>query len=210
MNFFDFRLKIKEFPLVSIQNLKLAGIYNPLLKMQLSRWVGKNKIIKLRKNIYILNSDERRINPSRMFLAKQIYSPSYISMEYALSYYGLIPERVADITSLTTRKTAIFKNEYGVFSYRHVQPCFFTGFTESRDEENLFYFIATPEKAVVDFIYFNMAQFSKNEKEVFLESFRFQNLERLKKNKMASYAQLVRNRKLFRIVKELGKLIRRQ
>ncbi len=209
MNFSNFRSSIRKFPLISIQNLKLAGIYTHNLKVQLSRWVHGGKIIKLRKNLYVLNTEEREKNPSRMFLAKQIYSPSYISMEYALSFYGIIPERVVDVTCLTTKKTVTFKNKYGSFSYRHIQPHFFTGFIENKDEENLSYFIATPEKAVVDFIYFNLSRFLKDTQEVFIESYRFQNLERLKKNKMRNYARLIKNKKLFRIVKELEVLIRR-
>lgn len=203
MNFFNFRSKVGKFPLISIKNLKLAGLYTHALKIQLSRWVQSKKIVKLRKNIYILNAEDRRINPSRMFLAREIYSPSYISLETALSYYGLIPERVVDITSLTTRKTTAFKNEYGVFSYRHIQPHFFTGFLENKDEENLPFFIATPEKAVVDFIYFNLIQFAKDYKEVLTESYRFQNLGNLRKNKMLGYASLIKNKKLFRIIKGL-------
>lgn len=88
-----------------------------------------------------------------MFIAKEIYSPSYVSLEYALSIYGLIPERVVDVTSVTTKKPIEFKNKLGVFIYQHIKENCFTGFIEKEDENGLVYFIATPEKAVADFLY---------------------------------------------------------
>jgi hypothetical protein len=55
-----------------------------------------------------------------MEIANPLYGPSYISLEYALSYYGLIPERVESITSVTTKRSKKFITPLGSFSYEHI------------------------------------------------------------------------------------------
>ncbi|MCX5781551.1 MAG: hypothetical protein NT145_02430 [Elusimicrobia bacterium] len=206
MNFNDFKNKIRSFPLINVQTLKLEGVYNHSLQVQMLRWQKSRKLIKLRNNLYILNSEDRKINPSRLYISSQIYSPSYVSLEYALSLYGLIPEKVADITCITTKKTKKMTNDFGTFVYQHVKVPFFTGFMENKDEENLPYFIASPEKAFVDFVYLNLNKFQKNYREMLVESFRFQNIDSLNKSRLKQYAELSENKKLLKIVQELKSL----
>lgn len=66
--------------------------------MQLSNWEKKGLIIRLKRGLYVLNENDRKIEPSRIFLANSLYSPSYVSTAYALGYYDLIPEKVEDGT----------------------------------------------------------------------------------------------------------------
>ncbi|MDO8734122.1 MAG: hypothetical protein Q7K21_03070 [Elusimicrobiota bacterium] len=141
-----------------------------------------------------------------MFIAKEIYSPSYISLEYALSIYGLIPERTLDITSVTAKKTAKFENKLGTFVYQHIKENCFTGFIEKKDEADLAYFIATPEKAVADFLYLNKNRFDKNYTDILKESFRFQNTGSLNKRKFKFYVKLFSSRKLSQIAEAFLKL----
>ena len=208
MKFDDFRKKTGKFPLINVQTLKLEDIFSHSLRVQLLRWQKRKKIIALRKNLYILNSEDRRINPSRLYISNQIYSPSYVSLEYALSIYGLIPEKVTDVTCITTKKTAEFENDLGRFVYQHIKVSCFAGFVEQKDEAHLPYFIAVPEKAVVDFIYLNLNRFQKNYGEVLTESFRFQSLESLKRSKLLYYAKLFKTRKLLAVIKELTSLLK--
>lgn len=200
MRYEEFRKNVKKFPLISVQHLKLSG-YNQELKNQLLRWQEDGKIIHLRKGLYILNQDDRTINPSRFFIACELYKPSYISTEYALYFYGIIPERVIDITCVTTKKTIRFENAFGNFVYQHIKTNTFTGFYEVRDEAGLIYFMANPEKAVVDFVYLNLERFKGDYKEVLIESFRFQNTEELKMKKLKDYGELFGNEKLNKILK---------
>jgi predicted transcriptional regulator of viral defense system len=106
------------------------------------------------------------------FISNFLLSPSYISLEYALSYYDLIPEAVMVYTSVSTKKTTTFKTALGVFEYRSIKEGLFFGFTKTIEQgEN--YFIAYPEKAILDFFYFHQnMNGSKGE----FESYRFQNL----------------------------------
>lgn len=110
------------------------------------------QIIRVKKGLYIKNPKEW--GPcSISVLANLIYGPSYISREYALSYYGMIPERVALVTSVTLKPTKVFKTPLGYFDYKHLsQERYACGFTRISIDERRFYLLATPEKALVDTI----------------------------------------------------------
>jgi hypothetical protein len=130
-------------------------------------------------------------------------------LEYALSFYGLIPEAVMTITSVTTNKTAIIKNAEGVFTYQHIKQSAFRGFNEIKDNEGFLYFIAEPEKAVVDFLYLNLSKFDKNDFDIFENSYRFQNLTALSVKKLKMYASLFENKKLMTVINNLCAIIGR-
>jgi len=72
--------------------------YMGILRVQLSNREKKGLIIRLKQGLYVLNENNRKIEPSRIFLANSLYSPSYVSTAYALGYYDLIPEKVEDGT----------------------------------------------------------------------------------------------------------------
>lgn len=148
MRYVEFRQKVKDLPLLSGPYLKMIANAKKGFASQLLRWQKAGKIIRLKKNLYILNKNDRQIDPSRLFIARELYSPSYVSMEYALAFYGLIPERVSDITSITTKKTVVHYTPLGRFVYQHVKEKCFTGFRELKDEAGLNYYLAYPEKAL--------------------------------------------------------------
>ena len=203
MQYGVFRSNVKNLPLISREFLRLITSEEKGFSVQLNRWQDAGKVIKLRKGLYILNEDDRKINPSRLFISKELYRPSYVSMEYALSCYGFIPERVTDITCITSKKTAVFQNAFGKFIYQHLNQTCFTGFIEAEDEAGLKYFIARPEKAVVDFLYLNQHRFRNNYQSILMESFRFQNTGTLNKQMLTKYAELFHSQKLKRIIDAL-------
>ena len=89
----------------------------------------------------------------RTYFAAKIYNPSYISLHSALSFYGLIPESVVQITSVTSLKTAWFKNPFARYSYRSVRKDLMFGYiplplTDGRTTQ-----YATREKALLDLLY---------------------------------------------------------
>jgi len=196
MKYQDFKNQIKEFPIFSASLASRVGPNEQLLRNQLSGWKRRGLLRELKRGLYVLNENDRKITPSRMFLANQLYPPSYLSTDYALMYYDLIPERVADLTSVTTRKTASFENSFGRFIYQHVGIIAFRGFLEKKDENNYSFMIATPEKAIVDFIYLNLSRFERGKSDVFEQSFRFQNLAQLDLGKMKEFTRFFRSKKL--------------
>ena len=151
MQYLKFRESVRDYPLFSSSQLNILEGNEQILRNQLSRWVKKGLVLKLRKGLYTLNSGDRKIGFSQPFLANQIYAPSYVSLEYALAFYELIPEEVPDVTSVSTRKTAHFRNDFGVFHYQHIPVNAYHSFQLLREKSGFGYFIALPEKAVAVF-----------------------------------------------------------
>lgn len=208
MKYLEFKNIVSKFPLISLTHIININKNPQTLKVQLRGWQKKGLVIKLRRGLYILNKNDRKIEPSKIFLANALYSPSYVSMEYALGFYDLIPEKVEDITSITTKKTAKFKNPFGTFMYQHLKINLFFGFTEIEDENGFPVLIAEPEKAILDFIYLNLQDFKNKDRDIFSLSYRFQNLDILKKKKLMDFARRYENKYVLNVVKNLLSFMR--
>ena len=87
------------------------------------------------------------------FVAGKIYTPSYISLHAALSIYGIIPEVVTQITSVTTNRTTSYVNSFGQFSYQTIKSELFFGYKQEPVRRGGSYLVAEPEKAIVDLLY---------------------------------------------------------
>ena len=210
MKYLDFKNVVREFPLISSTHIFNMDKGTRTLKNQLVMWQKKGLVIKLKKGLYVLNEKDRKFELSRIFIANSLYSPSYVSTIYALGYYDLIPEKVVDVTSVTTKKTAKFTNSFGTFIYQHLKTNLFFGFKEIEDENGFPVFIAEPEKALLDFIYLNLQDFKGKGENVFVLSYRFQNLDILKKRKLIDFAERFENKELFKVVENLLSFIKRE
>ena len=117
---------------------------------RISSLLAKGDLVGVRRGLYVVGESYRTGSISRELLANLIYGPSYVSLDYALSYHGLIPERVEDVTSVTTGKARRFQTPFGVFTYRP-QPLdrYASGLTLAGELPGR-YLIASPEKALVD------------------------------------------------------------
>ncbi len=111
----------------------------------------KAELIRIKKGLYILGEDFRQEPLSLEFIANLIYGPSYVSQEYALQYYGLIPERVETITSMSSKRHKYFSTPLGHFQYTYLnQQRFTVGVDWLQIRKNITILIASPEKALVD------------------------------------------------------------
>ena len=110
------------------------------------------ELIRLRRDLYVVNPELSGKTINVPLCANHIYGPSYISLHWALWWYGLIPELVYTMTSITTKRSRLFKTAYGRYEYRQVTPDYYNiGIREILDN-NTPILIATPEKALCDFI----------------------------------------------------------
>jgi len=111
-----------------------------------------------------------------------IYGPSYISLEYALSFYGMIPESVKTITSITNKRNKLFKTELGDFSYKYINPKVYSlGITINKLDKNHSVLMATREKALIDILYFNKKLMTNLEmKEYLYKNLRIEKYELMK------------------------------
>ena len=117
---------------------------------KISRDIRDGKLFKIVNGLYETNP-----NTPGYLLAGYIYGPSYISFEYALSYYGLIPERVYTITcaTLEKKKKKKFDTSFGVFTYRDVPALAYPEEVLLIEEDGYTYQIASREKALCDKLY---------------------------------------------------------
>ena len=112
----------------------------------------KNEIIRLKRGLYVVNPKLSGMMVSTGLIANHLHTPSYVSMETALRYYGLIPEAVYLTRSMTLKRAKTFENQYGRFEYissaRNSYPI---GITREKSE-GVYFLIASPEKALCDLV----------------------------------------------------------
>lgn len=120
------------------------------VKGKIMRLTREGKLIKITRGLY---EDDPEVNPS--YLAIQIYNPSYLSFDYALYIYNLIPEAVYVYTSATfgKRKTKTFINRFGTYTFRDIPKAAFPYGVIAKTDGEYSYHIATPEKALCDKLY---------------------------------------------------------
>lgn len=120
-------------------------------RMKISGMLAKGDIVRVKKGLYILGESLRRRPFCRELLANLIYGPSYVSLEYALHYHGLTPERVETVTSVTCGRSRTFDSPVGTFSYRMIpMEAFRTGMDQVELDDGRSFLIAIPEKALAD------------------------------------------------------------
>ena len=140
---------------------------NPRVKI--NDLLKKGKIIRVKKGLYVFGPELAREPYSKETLANLIYGPSYISLEYALSFYDLIPERVEIITSVTNKRNKFFNTPVGIFSYKYINPSIYSyGITLCDLDKYHSILIATREKALSDILYFLDKMTDKSQIEKYL------------------------------------------
>jgi len=150
--------KLRNHPMVCLTDTELAAILDVADHQkygQIKRAAKKGALIHVRRGLYCLGNQLTVKKPHPFVLAQEIYWPSYLSLETALAYYGLIPEAVYTITSVTTKRTKEFQTHFGNFSYQKLPTNNF--FTEVKliKENDYSFFIALPWKAITDYVYCN-------------------------------------------------------
>jgi predicted transcriptional regulator of viral defense system len=150
MNFIEFRNRF--LPLVYFNTNQVYAWYPEFNRNNLGRWVKQGYLIRLRQGYYAF-PEYRKSTDFALYIANIIYKPSYVSLHTALSYYGIIPEAVPQITSVTTLKTITFSNDFGEYSYKNIKPDMMFGYDLREMEGGRRIMFATPEKALVDLLY---------------------------------------------------------
>ena len=153
---------------------------------KISREIKKGKLFKIITGLY-----ETDPNTPGYLLASSIYGPSYISFDFALSYYGLIPERVSTITCATfnKKKRKQYNTKFGVFTYKDVPSSVYPEEILLKQENNYSYQIATKEKALCDKLYSlkplknlsNLETMLFNDLRIDIEEFKKINIKKIEK-----------------------------
>ena len=146
--------ELAVFKNIPVNTAAIASIY-PDVKSANRKVAGLEKtgrIIRLKRGLYVVSPQESGILLSLNLISNVLYGPSYVSMLTALREYGLIPERVDVVQSMTTHLTVSFENQAGRFEYQHCAKDYYPIGITQRQEVGVTYLIATPEKALCDYI----------------------------------------------------------
>ena len=169
-------LKLIDTPYVDSQTLLtlLADYKKP--REAILRMIKNEELVRLKNGVYLINEKikygNKTIIPFEQ-LANFLYGPSYVSMEWALSFYGMIPERVHTVTSMTLGRNKKYSTPIGDFSYFKLSPkCFSIGVTQKKSTDFPGGFlIGSPEKALADVVFITCKNLDKNQlKEELVES----------------------------------------
>lgn len=130
------------------------GISANARKQRVHRAVSREEVLRIKPGLYCLAEPYRETHPHPFFVAALLHSPSHISLESALSYYGLIPEAVRGVTSVTARRSRTFRTPLGNFSFQRVpadEPR--AGVRPVKINEQGWVFIAEPLRVIADVVY---------------------------------------------------------
>jgi len=184
MKWEEFIQLVGNLPVIDTEILLAGGVNPAFIRVQISRWRKSGKLIQLKRGVYLLAQRYRKIDVYTPYIASLLKKPSYISLEKALEFHGLIPEKITVYTSVTTKRPAKFISKAGVFDYRHIKKSLFWGY-ESVSMNKQTAFAAFPEKALLDLIYLKKTGVSL----AYLEELRLQNTEKINLDKLSEFAR---------------------
>jgi hypothetical protein len=155
----DIRLekRLKQFGGVPLNHgtmLSILGEYRSP-NDKIVRMIDDGFLQPIRKGLYAVSSEITGIPLSLPLVANLLYGPSYVSMDYALSHYGIIPERVIELTSMTTKRGKVYDLPVGRFSYTHSPPELYSiGIERVENADKTGFLMASQEKALCDKLIF--------------------------------------------------------
>ena len=182
-----------------------AGENLAQIRLQISRWVKDGKLIKLHKGMYTLAEPYRKLKPEPFCIANDLKLASYVSLQSALAWYGLIPEFVSVVTSVTAGRPQLIETPMGRFDFRHINKNFFWGYKQVELTSGQAAFIARPEKALLDLVYLTPG----GDKEEFIEELRIQNIEQIDEAAIREFAEKAQRPKFKRAFHNIKRIINR-
>ena len=186
---FAAKIKEKKLYIFNSSNICLLfGVSAVAASALLHRYKKRGFILQIKRGLYVFPE----VLPPDVYVANKLYCPSYISLEFALSYHGVIPETVYEITSVTTKATRRFESLGKSFSYRKIKKTAYAGY-EIQKQQGLSFNIANIEKAFVDVNYLRLMNKQK-------PISRF-NKEKIDSRRAIKYSLLFGNKKLISIIK---------
>ena len=202
MTYLDFRGAMYSFEVFSTRDIE--KLFPKFDTRRLVEWQRKGYIHKLINKWYVF-ADIPVNERLRIRISNCLHRPSYVSLESALSHYGLIPEAVYSVQNITTRKTVTYETVAGTFNYRSIKAHLFFGYQVDNNQP-IPVLIASPEKAILDYLYLNHKINTAED----IEGLRL-NLttfnEIINNDRLTSYAECFESKTLNKRVKLLSKIL---
>jgi predicted transcriptional regulator of viral defense system len=191
-------------------SLLLAGDVDPKsVRLQLSRWKRNGRVYQLRRGLYAIAPPYQKVTPHPFLVANLLKQASYVSLQSALSFYGLIPEVMQATLSVTVGRPEHRKTPLGVFEFRHIGPELLHGYrmidlqSPMQSQQAL---VATPEKALLDLVYLT----SQGDKIEYLQELRLQNLDQLDMSELHRQAKFFDTPKMRRVAHIIASLVHKE
>jgi predicted transcriptional regulator of viral defense system len=183
--------------------LLLAGDVNPrYIRIQLARWTKGKRIYQLRRGLYAIAPPFQKNKPHPFLVANRLQRASYVSMQTALAFYGLIPETVNITVSVTTGRPERLETPVGIFEFHHIKTDLLYGY-QMIDLGGQHALVATPEKALLDLVYLQTG----GETLSYIHELRLQNLEQLNSKLLNKQAEVFHSAKLHKAAEVIVDLI---
>ncbi len=187
--------------------LLFAGKVSPdNIRLQLTRWTKSGRLYQLRRGLYAIAPPYQKAKPHPFLIANRLQHASYVSGQTALAFYGLIPDTIQAILSVTAGRPERLETPLGVFEFRHVKPELLRGYRmmalhgQKVPEQHAL--VATPEKALLDLVYLQPS----GDQPAYLRELRLQNLERMDLDTLHRQAEVYNTPKMHRAVKVITAL----
>jgi predicted transcriptional regulator of viral defense system len=175
--------------------LLLAGdVSSAQVRLQLSRWVRAGRLLQLRRGLYALAPTWRRVEPHPFLMANRLQHGSYVSLQSALAFHGIIPEHVPVVTSVSSGRPETVNNSLGAFQFNHLTSSLLFGYSRIEVAARQFAFVASPEKALLDLIHLTPGADSES----YLHELRLQNSAAVDRLKLDALARRSGKAKLIR------------
>ena len=166
--------------------LLLTGSVNPDdIRRQLSRWVRSGRLVQLRRGLYALAAPYQLGTIHPFLVANALLPGSYISLQSALAYHGLIPEHVVRTQSVSVRRPVEWQTPLGDFSFQHIASHLFFGYQQVNLADRRQAFVASPEKALLDLVHLTPG----GDAPAYLAELRLQNLEKINLERLKKLAE---------------------
>ncbi len=124
------------------------------IRVKAARLEDAGDIIRLKRGLYVVSPQVSGMPVDEFLVANHLHGPSYVSMLSALRHYGLIPEAVYEVQSVTTGVAKLYRNAIGSFRYTHCSPEAYRHGVTTVTQGNVSFMMATPEKALCDLMVF--------------------------------------------------------
>jgi predicted transcriptional regulator of viral defense system len=191
-------------------SLLLTGNVKPEnVRLQLSRWTRSGRVYQLRRGLYAIAPPYQKVIPHPFLVANLMQRASYVSLQSALSFYGLIPETMQATLSVTAGRPERRITPLGVFEFRHIRRDLLRGYrmTELQSSKpGQQALMATPEKALLDLVYLTPGGGTI----AYLRELRLQNMERLDVDELHHQAEFFDTPKLLRAAETIAGLAKKE
>jgi len=145
------------------------------VRLQLSRWGKAGRLVQLRRGLYALAPAWRKVEPHPFLVANRLQRGSYVSLQSALAFHGVIPEHVPVVTSVGPGRPETVRNALGAFQFNHLAGRLLFGYARLEVAPQQFAFVASPEKALLDLVYLTPGAASRE----YIGELRLQNVDAL-------------------------------